>query len=401
MSINDDILTKTISWYEFENGSGSIVTDVHGGKDATLSTFGSGTSEFNTTSKLGRYSLRLAGSDASNKGEFKVTDAALTPSFPYSVGFWVRGEVINDSDKNMSVCFGARGCTSDSYAGVGVSVNFSSGVIGVQYGDNIGSNCASGSRTNFAASKSFNANQWYFVVVNFINGSSLDVFVDDVDLGAVYTGGDGSGASYANNDFVIGYFPGATTGSGFNRHNQGWVDNVMVFNDVLTSAERSYLYNNGSGVNYESIVSFVLELELEEVNGLSDDLFTEYLELLSSQVLSITNATPSSGVARVSVTSLNDNSIMVGFRYKPKSSSVWSETVPKPVVVGENSEELSGLSSVDYDVQAFFEFGGDRVFERALTFPVGNPKRMFDNGVKRFDVGYDESQKELLYEEVF
>lgn len=122
---------------------------------------------------------------------------------------------------------------------------------------------------------------------------------------------------------------------------------------------------------------------------------------VNSNVLSIKNVTNDGGVVRVNFVSANASPVSVGFRYKPSSSSVWSETVLKPVVVGDNSEELSGLSGVDYDVQAFFEFGSDLVFERALTFPVGNPKRMFDNGVKRFDVGYDDGQKELLYEEVF
>lgn len=147
---------------------------------------------------------------------------------------------------------------------------------------------------------------------------------------------------------------------------------------------------------YRLVVEGTYTTEVSDEEGFVVEPFS-----VVSDVLSISDVGVDSGLVRVNFVSANASPVSVGFRYKPSSSSTWSETTLKPAVLGENSEELSGLSGVDYDVQAFFEFGSDRVFERALTFPVGNPKRMFDNGVKRFDVGYDESQKELLYEEVF
>ena len=110
--------------------------------------------------------------------------------------------------------------------------------------------------------------------------------------------------------------------------------------------------------------------------------------------------TEGEGTLTLEVISINTDEVNLGFRYKKKTDSEWILT-PTQVVTsgGDYFETLSGLDLVDYDTQGFVEKDGSFVYADILTFPVGNPKRMFDNGVKRFDLGYDEGLKEVLYEE--
>ena len=157
----------------------------------------------------------------------------------------------------------------------------------------------------------------------------------------------------------------------------------------------------GLGVNKDFEYRFVAVTGLSE-QVTSNEGFTTLGFNVVSEPLTIQSVDGSGGLLRVNYLNGNGDSTVVGFRYREVGESSWVETVLSSVVVGENTRVVSGLAVGSFETQVFFDDGfGQRLFGRVLTLPTLNLQRMFDSGVKRFDVGYDESQKELLYEEVF
>lgn len=93
-------------------------------------------------------------------------------------------------------------------------------------------------------SASVSTGQWYYIVA-WANGSEVGISVDD--NAATVTG---SGIHDGAGDFAI-CRPGSLPVSYFD----GYIDEVGLWNRVLTADERTWLYNGGSGQSYSDILA--------------------------------------------------------------------------------------------------------------------------------------------------
>lgn len=142
----------------------------------------------------------------------------------WSVVFWVKGNKENPGIGAGSVVFGDNSQSGNYFAMLNG--------IKTLYVDDSGETWQWGGDTNFY-------NVWRFVVLTFefIAGGrgNLELFFD--------------GASQAVKAPVWGifYFKHVGTGAASPGNFDGWIDNFMVFDDLLAQAEIDFLYNHGLG----------------------------------------------------------------------------------------------------------------------------------------------------------
>jgi hypothetical protein len=122
---------------------------------------------------------------------------------------------------------------------------------------NSGGSATSVSATSFGA---LTSGVWFFVVcwhdaVNNVLGISVNGTSDTVS----YSGGVLDG----NSSFAIGARPAATPAV----HTNGRIDEVGFWKRVLTSGERSDLYNSGNGLSYDSFASVQQSRRRRELSG--------------------------------------------------------------------------------------------------------------------------------------
>ena len=89
------------------------------------------------------------------------------------------------------------------------------------------------------------ANTWYYVVIWYDKaGATFNIQVDNGDVGVVSLGG-GFTLYDCNTTFTLGNY-----NDGHANSLKGRVDEVGMWKRVLTSAERTALYNSGNGLTY-------------------------------------------------------------------------------------------------------------------------------------------------------
>jgi len=155
------------------------------------------------------------------------------------------------------------------------------------------------------------------------------------------------------------------------------------------------------GLNPDETYEFrfvVQKNSMTEMSGTTEFLAVTFSVTFVTKRISNVLAVPGNGTLSVDVTAFNTPSIVVQFRYKKSSDSDWDFLNPILVAVtGIVTDTVTSLDTVDYQVQPVFTFQGHTLYGDVLTFPVGQPMRIFDNGVKGFDLGYDDSLNEVVY----
>ncbi len=134
-------------------------------------------------------------------------------------------------------------------AGTDVGANYALRKGGYENGDELQFYYHDG--TAWHAYTTFNANltwgQWYHVVVTFEfgTGKGIKFYLNNNLLKGMWTSGDGNSSVQLNTKPVT--IGGLTAGQGA----EGSIDNVMIFDKVLSEAEIGFLYNEGAGLRVD------------------------------------------------------------------------------------------------------------------------------------------------------
>ena len=112
----------------------------------------------------------------------------------------------------------------------------------------------------------YNAGQWYHLVITFSNGNPFKIYVDNT---LAYTGGNTS-TNTTSNDNILG----ASNSSGSGAVN-GMIDQVRIFNTTLSASEVTSLYNEtaseNSTLNFPTgagcIAAYTLNKTANDVSG--------------------------------------------------------------------------------------------------------------------------------------
>jgi len=158
-----------------------------------------------------------------------------------SISAWVKLDSLPDYDYQTIVA--KRGAGTDAGA------NYALRKGGYENGDELQFYYHDG--TNWHVYTTFGANltwgQWYHIVVTFEfgRGKSIKFYLNNNLLKGMWTSGDGNSSVQLNTKPVT--IGGLTAGQGA----EGSIDNVMIFDKVLSSAEISNLYNEGAGLRVD------------------------------------------------------------------------------------------------------------------------------------------------------
>jgi len=204
-----------VSWYDFQESSGTTYADSHGGNSMTAdNTISAGTGKVgngksNSRSALKTSATGLPGGSASR----------------YTVAFWHKHSYVSpiligpsiDNGGNASIDFGF--------------VSGSPSNVSLTHRD------SSSSRTDINTTGVNAGDNAYHFIVGWYDGVNINLQVDN---GTIFsTARLGSDAQITNTAIRIG--------TGTEK------DSLGVWTRVLSAAERTYLYNSGSGKNYAGL----------------------------------------------------------------------------------------------------------------------------------------------------
>jgi hypothetical protein len=213
---NNSLTTGLISYYKMEGNS----TDFYGSYNGT-DTHVTYSNQTGSISKAAVFDGTTGGSGAQiNLGSLLgASQTTVSISGIFSIAAW-----------NTSY-IGIFQSNSGSQSGIQLFVNNSSSGSG----GHLCGRVLSGSVT-FDTGLTPSLNTPYFFVVTY-NGSTLQVVINGTTYSENHSG------TLANGTFLLGYFGGGASNSNL----QGWIDEVGIWNRVLTTTEISDLYNGGAG----------------------------------------------------------------------------------------------------------------------------------------------------------
>jgi hypothetical protein len=186
------------------------------------------------------------------------SDDSLDITGSVSISAWVEFDSLPDYDYQTIVA--KRG------AGTDVGANYGLRKGGYENADELQFYYHDG--TNWHVYTSFGANltwgQWYHIVVTYEFGidKSIKLYLNNDLLKGMWTSGDGNSSVQPNRKPVT--IGGLTSGQGAD----GSIDNVMIFDKILSKAEISNLYREGAGLKVDlSIDSPWMYQNLRELVG--------------------------------------------------------------------------------------------------------------------------------------
>lgn len=230
--------TNLLSYWSLEEASGTRV-DAHGSNDLTengTGGVGQGTGKISNCADF-----ELADTDYLTITDASQTNLDLNSSF--SISCWINFESLPASGTGMGIVTKDNVTTACAYF---LSVYNSSGTY---YLYNQVNKTTSVIVQNFA-SYAFSASTWYHLVLVFnISTGNLQCFVNNSSA-ASNTNASVNAIQNNSLNFSIGAH---NTGT---RSFDGLIDEVAIFNDVLTSgasSEIEWLYNSGNGRSYADL----------------------------------------------------------------------------------------------------------------------------------------------------
>jgi len=159
----------------------------------------------------------------------------LNLSLPVSVSMWVKLDSLEGLGKEPFV--------SETYAPAyrGIRVNIQSdGDLEISYGSN--GTGSTGRRTKIATAN-IQTDKWYFIAGVIRGATDMDLYLDGVDIGGVYSGSGGelyngpTSAGIGIRQRLDGFFPGL-------------IDDVRVYDYARTPAQIAWEYNRGKPVGW-------------------------------------------------------------------------------------------------------------------------------------------------------
>ncbi len=223
MALRDNM----ISWWSLEEATASSTwSDAHGTNDLSNNSTGSGV----TSSASGKISNCADFEDSSSERLTSSNDPGVGTNEDWSLAFWVNLET--NSQYQWPFYSGAGG-----NPGFGVRLENDNKIF-VQFGSNTDQ-----SKFRTTSAQVSSTGTWYHIVVTcdisvpsatvYVNGSS--VAVTNVDT------------TCTNFNAYAGTEIGAAGGG---QYLDGLLDEVSLYNTILTSGDVSELYNSGSGISY-------------------------------------------------------------------------------------------------------------------------------------------------------
>ncbi len=114
------------------------------------------------------------------------------------------------------------------------------GEVWLTYGD--GTGVGAGNRRTKTGTTALQENKWYHLVGVIRNGTDMDIYINGADDGGTYSGTGGVSTYRAADGPSIGRLQFSSLDNEWN----GTIDEVMIFNTSLTSAQVTAIYNNQS-----------------------------------------------------------------------------------------------------------------------------------------------------------
>ena len=219
-----DITTGLVSWWKFDDGTGTSAADSAGSNTGTL---------HNTptwvTGNIGTNALSFASS--SSQYVDVGTNSTLHVALPLTISAWVK---LNDLNNTYVVFGNAIDSSNANYSGADLQVSASTGQVSMQYGN--GGAAGPGSRTSFKTTAGITAGTWHQLIGVATSPSSMAVYIDGVSSAGAITG-TGSTLSYGSYSGRM-----ASAGWGNTSYFNGIIDDVRLYNRALSSTDALTLY---------------------------------------------------------------------------------------------------------------------------------------------------------------
>jgi len=248
---NSGLATGLVSYWELEEASGTRV-DSHGSNDLT---------DNNTVGQATGIQGNGADFEDSNSEYLSITDASqsgLGLTGDFTISAWVKPESILPGDGNRPIvdknnCYSLR---LERFTGT-----FNNNIVLIIWGTS--------GICRFKSTTQLSVGTWYHIVASFdASASSMEIYINGTEEGvSVNTGA--TNVRTLTEFFSIGgtdYMP-------FDSFD-GIIDEVGVWNRILTSSEATALYNSGAGIPYEAATS-TQSVRVYSDAGLSTELARE------------------------------------------------------------------------------------------------------------------------------
>lgn len=159
----------------------------------------------------------------------------LKPNFPVSISAWVK----MDSGFGKSGIF-VNDSGDQNYYGV-LLVLEANGIMGLAYGN--GGSIGPNGRRSKGTIQRLQAEKWFHIVGIIENSETIRIFINnEEDIGNI--SGAATSMEYSNNNGIVGL---ADTDTGPNLNfMKGTIDDIKLFNKVLSKEEISKLYSGGN-----------------------------------------------------------------------------------------------------------------------------------------------------------
>ncbi len=214
-----------VSWWKFDEGSGTIAYDSAGDNDGTLVN-----GPVWTTGQIDG-ALNFDGEDDYvDLGN----DSSLKPPLPVTVSAWIKLDTLGKDNGILSL-----DKPFPTHYGILFSVEFNNNRLRILYGDGGGAGISH--KRNKVGTTSLVADKWYHVAAVVRGPTDMDLYIDAVNDGETYSGTGGSLAYSTEHAFI-----GCNTNDSFYQSwFHGKIDNVRVYDRALVAEEIEQLYQEG------------------------------------------------------------------------------------------------------------------------------------------------------------
>ena len=231
-----DLKTSLAAWYPFDEGSGDR-SDAHtNGYDLT-----DNNTVLNATAKVGANAALFVDSASEFLNRVNAAEAWRMNTGDLTLGFWVKFTAFDTGATQVLVACGVTGSTVIGYLvavqadGTRLRIYLSNGTTWITHTGLLDS--------------AFSAGVWYFIIVEYDRDNKLQAYKNNVKE-SLST----SIASFDTDDItsVAGLTFGKNTTSN-DQYLNAALDEGFIYNRLLTSDEKTFLWNDSNGRAYSEI----------------------------------------------------------------------------------------------------------------------------------------------------
>ena len=221
------LTTNLVALYNFENTSNTSVGSANGtDTNVTYST---------SVVKLGTYAASYNGTNAYTQMAWSIS------AFPFSFGFWV---YIPTTTGTFSLGDGLNATTV--YRGLTITI-LQTGVVALSYCSAASAGSTGRYTWQTAASTFTTFGAWTYINITCATSITTApiLTINNVAATMSYSSGSASSLVFTSSNMYVDI----TSKSGTSVYYQSYVDQLAVWSKILTTTEKTALYNGGSGFN--------------------------------------------------------------------------------------------------------------------------------------------------------